>query len=48
VRYSADALGALLGDAFELIEQRPAAHHTPWQAEQRFLYCRFRHRTTGG
>lgn len=43
VRYSADTLGAELGDALELVEAVEETHLTPSGAEQAFVYGRFRH-----
>jgi SAM-dependent methyltransferase len=41
VRYDADALGAILGDAFRLVEERRETHRTPLGREQRFGFFRF-------
>ncbi|MEO7774523.1 MAG: class I SAM-dependent methyltransferase [Steroidobacteraceae bacterium] len=41
-RYDADSLAAELGDGFILVETSLEVHRTPWDAEQQFLYCRFR------
>jgi ubiquinone/menaquinone biosynthesis C-methylase UbiE len=38
-RYSLDELHAAFGDAFRLLERREERHHTPWGAEQEFIYC---------
>ena len=42
VRYDAAALTAELGADFALVESFLVVHRTPWNAEQQFLYCRFR------
>lgn len=41
VRYDAGALAAELGSGFRLVDSFLAAHRTPWNAEQEFLYARF-------
>lgn len=41
-RYSPEMLAAELGADFALIETVAEDHHTPADAVQRFLYCRFR------
>jgi SAM-dependent methyltransferase len=41
-RYDADRLSAEFGGALELVHSRLVLHHTPWHAEQQFLYCLFR------
>lgn len=43
VRYSPHALAAFLGEDYTLEEDRHVVHHTPWDSEQRFVYCRFRY-----
>jgi SAM-dependent methyltransferase len=43
VRYDADAIGAILGDAFHLLEERRETHRTPVGREQRFAFFRFRY-----
>jgi SAM-dependent methyltransferase len=43
-RYSPAALHAEFGDAFELLEQCPEEHLTPFGTRQRFIYCHFRKR----
>ena len=45
-RYDEKALAAELGAAFTLREARRETHRTPWNTEQRFLYCRFQHQPT--
>lgn len=42
VRYSPESLHAELGDNWEIREARLVTHQTPWDAEQRFIYCLFR------
>lgn len=42
MRHDETSLAAELGDGFVLLEARRETHRTPWQAEQRFVYCRFR------
>lgn len=42
MRHDEGSIGAELGPGFRLQEVRREAHRTPWQAEQRFIYCRFR------
>jgi SAM-dependent methyltransferase len=42
VRYDAESLGRVLGDAFELVETRRHEHMTPWGSEQRFQFSVFR------
>jgi ubiquinone/menaquinone biosynthesis C-methylase UbiE len=37
--YSADELHHAFGGAFRLLEHRVEQHHTPWGAEQEFVYC---------
>jgi trans-aconitate methyltransferase len=44
VRYDADAMGATLGNAFSLLEERRETHLTPLGREQRFGFYRFRYR----
>ena len=39
VRYSPDSLLRELGRGFELVESTSESHHTPWGAEQKFMYC---------
>lgn len=43
-RYSTADLQTELGPAFELIEERPEAHHTPSGGEQKFLFSLWRRR----
>lgn len=40
--YDEASLAAELGEPFALYEARREAHHTPWDAEQRFVYASFR------
>jgi SAM-dependent methyltransferase len=42
VRHDAASLGALLGDAFTLIDTRRHEHMTPWGAMERFQFSTFR------
>lgn len=42
VRYDEQSIAAELGAEFRLQEVRRETHRTPWQAEQRFNYFRFR------
>ena len=42
LRHDAASLGALLGDAFTLIDSRRHDHVTPWGATQRFQFGTFR------
>ena len=42
-RYDETSLAAELGAAFELRESFRETHRTPWNSEQRFLYCRFQY-----
>lgn len=41
-RYDESSLAAELGDSFALVEAKREEHHTPWDAEQRFVYASFR------
>jgi len=41
MRYDANALAAQLGSDFKLVESSLAVHHTPSNAPQEFLHCRF-------
>lgn len=45
-RYDETKLAAELGADFELCETRRETHLTPWKTEQRFIYCRFRLRSS--
>jgi SAM-dependent methyltransferase len=38
-RYDADALNAVFGDEFEMVERREERHRTPAGIEQQFVYC---------
>ncbi len=40
-RFDERMLADELGAGFELLETRHEIHRTPWQSEQRFVYCRF-------
>ncbi|HZS48730.1 MAG TPA: class I SAM-dependent methyltransferase [Blastocatellia bacterium] len=39
VRYSADELHNEFGDDFKLIDTSEEFHHTPFETEQKFIYC---------
>ena len=39
LRYGPDSLHRAFGHGFELIESVNETHHTPWGAEQQFMYC---------
>jgi 2-polyprenyl-3-methyl-5-hydroxy-6-metoxy-1,4-benzoquinol methylase len=39
VRYDADALHSEFGKSFRLLDSHTEVHHTPWGADQQFLYC---------
>ena len=41
-RYTADDLCGEFGDDFELIDNAHENHQTPWNSEQKFIYCLFR------
>ncbi|MEP7286142.1 MAG: class I SAM-dependent methyltransferase [Chloroflexota bacterium] len=41
MRYSPEALTAVLGDGFKLIEIIRHTHTTPWESEQKFIHCRY-------
>lgn len=41
-RYTAQGLCDELGDDFELLDSLHERHQTPWQSEQKFIYCLFR------
>ena len=38
-RYDADALHAVFGDDFEMVDRREERHQTPAGSEQQFIYC---------
>jgi trans-aconitate methyltransferase len=42
MRYDAESLAAVLGDAFRLVTSRRHEHTTPWGATQRFQFSLFR------
>lgn len=42
MRYDARSLAAELGGGFQPVDSFLAVHRTPWNAEQQFLYSRFR------
>jgi SAM-dependent methyltransferase len=39
MRYDADALHSEFGKSFRLLGSHTEVHHTPWGADQQFLYC---------
>jgi ubiquinone/menaquinone biosynthesis C-methylase UbiE len=39
VRYSPESLHDEFGKGFELVDSMPETHHTPFGAEQKFIYC---------
>lgn len=39
VRYSPDSLHDEFGDSFEIVDTTSELHHTPFGAEQKFIYC---------
>lgn len=41
-RYTAESLQAFFGDDFQLMQTQHESHITPWQSEQRFVYCLFK------
>ncbi|MCA9407959.1 MAG: class I SAM-dependent methyltransferase [Candidatus Omnitrophica bacterium] len=41
-RYDSEKLWWELGSSFELVKSIEEVHITPWQAEQKFIYCYFR------
>lgn len=41
MQYDAENLEAFLGDSFRLISYQSEKHITPWESEQRFIYCHF-------
>lgn len=41
VQYDASKLSDELGESFELIESQNETHRTPWDSEQKFIYCHF-------
>lgn len=42
VRYSPESLQRAIGQNFVLVETSNEIHLTPWQSEQKFIYCRFK------
>ncbi|MCK1476553.1 class I SAM-dependent methyltransferase [Bradyrhizobium sp. 197] len=44
-RHDSASLAAELGPAFELVETRNEAHHTPWNSTQAFQFSRFKRRS---
>ena len=43
-RYDSDELSRVFGKEFELKESVTESHQTPWESEQKFVYCRFQFR----
>lgn len=41
-RYSMQELCDEFGDGFELVDSVHEGHQTPWNSEQKFVYCLFR------
>ena len=41
-RYSPEKMTRELGDSFDLVNHCEEVHVTPWNAQQRFVYCLFR------
>lgn len=41
-RYGVQDLCDEFGDGFDLVESAVESHQTPWQSEQKFVYCLFR------
>jgi ubiquinone/menaquinone biosynthesis C-methylase UbiE len=39
LRYSPESLQRAFGHGFELIDSLSETHHTPWGAQQKFMYC---------
>lgn len=39
MRYNADGLHEEFGKDFELVSSSPETHHTPFNTEQKFIYC---------
>ncbi len=46
MRYAPDELHAEFGEAFTMLSNEEQVHHTPAGAEQRFIYCMCRKRST--
>ncbi|PTQ76796.1 methyltransferase family protein [Nitrosomonas oligotropha] len=44
MRYQPEALHAIFGDTFQLVEHEKEAHHTPFGTVQQFVYCYCRKR----
>jgi hypothetical protein len=42
MQHSPETLQDELGDAFVLVESCAETHVTPWNSEQKFVYCRFK------
>ncbi|OGW80299.1 MAG: methyltransferase [Omnitrophica bacterium RIFCSPLOWO2_12_FULL_44_17] len=41
MRHNAETLQTELGEGFQLVESVKEVHHTPFQTEQKFIYCHF-------
>lgn len=41
-RYSPEKLKNVLGDFFKLVDSISETHITPWNNQQRFIYCYFK------
>ena len=41
VQYSSESLSETLGSRYQLQEFRTETHRTPWNSEQKFIYCRY-------
>ena len=41
MQHSPESLQDELGDSFTLVATRTETHLTPWNSEQRFIYCMF-------
>ena len=39
VRYSPESLHSEFGGGFEMVDSRRETHHTPFETEQKFIYC---------
>jgi SAM-dependent methyltransferase len=44
VQYDSARLSQELGDSLELLGSQEETHRTPWDSEQKFIYCHFRSR----